>query len=177
MPVNPRLHRGLAFSGLRFDCVLNDAKAWQRPPAIWPRRARRASWIGQAPSSLPAGEEQAKSRRSRQCQSAPSFIAIGPSEMGASAISAGPEFAPVSDAPSCRQNLLMAWRREVAGLPPPVKPWRFLKRRSCPWRPSWARLAWLQPWAQRPPWERPVSFQQAWALPPWAPLRAGQPQA
>lgn len=58
---------------------------------------------------------QAKSRRSRQRQSAPSFIAIGPSEMGANAISTGPEFAPVSDAPSCRQNLLMAWRREVAG--------------------------------------------------------------
>ena len=46
---------------------------------------------------------------------APDFIAIGPSGMGANAISKGPEFAPVSDAPSCRQNLLMAWRQEVAG--------------------------------------------------------------
>lgn len=58
---------------------------------------------------------QAKNRRSRPIQSAPSFIAIGPSEMGANAISVGPEFAPVSDAPSCRRNLLMAWRQEVAG--------------------------------------------------------------
>lgn len=126
---------------------------------------------------------QAKNRRSKQSQSAPSFIAIGPSEMGANAISKGPEFAPVSDAPSCHQNLLWPGGEKLragsgaAGRPPPVRPWRFLRRRSCPWRPSWARLAWLQPWAQRPPWERPVSFQQAWALPPWAPLRAGQPQA
>ncbi len=87
-----------------------------------PRHGRARQPSGRAGREEPARQvrrqaacRQAKSRRSRQCQSAPSFIAIGPSEMGANAISAGPEFAPVSDAPSCRQNLLMAWRREVAG--------------------------------------------------------------
>ena len=71
---------------------------------------------------------QAKNRRSRPIQSAPSFIAIGPSEMGANAISAGPEFAPVSDAPSCRQNLLWPGGEKLragsgaAGRPPPGPP-------------------------------------------------------
>lgn len=126
---------------------------------------------------------QAKNRRSRPIQSAPSFIAIGPSGMGANAISAGLNLLLFLMHPLAARTCLWPGGEKLragsgaAGRPPPVRPWRFLRRRSCPWRPSWARLAWLQPWAQRPPWERPVSFQQAWALPPWAPLRAGQPQA